>query len=69
MLDLARDPIDIQANVLGSILVPTSVSLPHIQFHFSCFKSWYLVDMASPPNDLEISYFYLMNAKQNLMLI
>ena len=69
MLDLARDPIDVQANVSGSVLVPISVSPPHIQFHFNCLKSWYLVDMASPPKDVEISYFYLMNAKQNLMLI
>ena len=69
MLDFARDPIDVQAKVSGSVLIPICVSPPHIQFHFSCFKSWYLVDMASPPNDVEISYFYLMNAKQNLMLI
>ena len=69
MLDLARDPIDVQANVSGSVVIPISVSPPHIQFHFSCFKSWYLVDRASPPNDVEISCVYLMNAKQNLMLI
>ena len=44
-----------QANASCSVLIPISVSPTHIQFHFSCFKSWYCADMAFPLIDAEIT--------------
>ena len=64
---LLKAPIDVQVDVSGSVLIPISVSPIHIQFHFSCFKSWYRADVESPPSDAKISRGYLMNAKRNLM--
>ena len=66
---ILKAPIDVQADVSGFVLIPISVSSTHIQFHFSCFKSWYRADMASPLSDAEISHVYLMNAKRNRMQI
>ena len=64
---IVKAPIDVQVDVSGSVLILISVSPTHIQFHFSCFKSWYCADMASPLSDTGISHVYLMNAKRNRM--
>ena len=62
-----KAPIDIQVNASGFVLIPISVLPTHIQFHLSCFKSWYRADMVSPLSNAEISHVYSMNVKQNLM--
>ena len=63
---ILKAPIDVQADVLGSVLIQISVVLvpTHLHFHFSCFKSWHWADMASPLSDTD--NVYLMNAKRNL---
>ena len=45
-----KAPIDIQADVSGSVLTPVFVSPKH------CFKSWYREDKAAPLIDAKISH-------------
>ena len=61
-VDSVEAPIDVQADVSGSVLIPIPVLPTHVQFHFSCFKSRYRADMASQLIDAEVSLVYLMNA-------